>query len=69
MVPKTFKIDMPQELAVEAMKCKTDADARQLGIEWCIRQCKELMAYGVPSIHFYTVSASDSVRQVAQEIF
>ena len=69
MIPKTFKIDLPQELASEAMKCKTDEEARALGVEWCIHQCRELIAYGVPSIHFYTVSAVESVKEVAKVIY
>lgn len=52
VVPKTFKVDLPQDLALEALKCKTDEEARQLGVEWCINQCRELIAHGVPSIHF-----------------
>jgi methylenetetrahydrofolate reductase (NADPH) len=69
VVPKTFKIDLPQPLASEALKCTTDEQARELGKEWCIQQCKELMAAGVPSIHFYTVGAVDSVRAVAEAIY
>lgn len=69
MVPKTFKVDLPDELAREALKCKTDEEARALGTEWCIHQCRELMAGGVPSIHFYTVGAVDVVRDVAKAIF
>lgn len=68
MVPKTFHCDMPQELAAEAMKCKTDDDARTLGIEWTVNQCRELFAAGVKDIHFYTVSAVDSVVEVAQQL-
>lgn len=69
MIPKTFKIDLPQELAAEAMKCKTDEEAEALGVEWCIHQCRELIAHGVPSIHFYTVSAVNSVKEVAKAIY
>ena len=69
MIPKTFKIDLPQELASEAMKCQTDEEAESLGIEWCIHQCRELIACGVPSIHFYTVSAVNSVKEVAKAIY
>ena len=68
MVPKTFHCDMPQELAVEAVKCKNDDDARALGIEWTVNQCRELFAAGVKDIHFYTVSAVDSVVEVAQQL-
>ena len=45
-------MDLPQELVVEAIKCKDDKEARALGIEWCVNQCRELIAYGVPGIHF-----------------
>lgn len=69
VVPKTFHCDLPQELAAEALKCKTDDDAKKLGIEWCVNQCRELMAHGIPSIHFYTVSAVDSIYQVAKQIY
>lgn len=68
MVPKTFHCDMPQELAAEAVKCKTDDDARALGIEWTVNQCRELFAAGVKDIHFYTVSAVDSVVEVVQQL-
>lgn len=68
-VSKTFHCDLPEPLATEAMKCKTDDDAKQLGIEWTTHQCKELIAAGVPSIHFYTVSAVDSIREIARRIY
>ena len=69
VIPKTFKVDIPQELALEALKCKTDEEANALGIEWCISQCQELIKHGVPSIHFYTVGAVESVKQVAKAIY
>ena len=55
MVPKTFKVDLPEDLVKEALKCKNDKEAEQVGIEWCVAQCKELMAHGVPCIHFYSI--------------
>lgn len=69
IVPRTFHCDFPQELTAEALKCKTDEDAKSLGIEWCVNQCRELMKYGVPSIHFYTVSAVESIHEVAKQIY
>lgn len=65
VVPKTFHCDIPQELAAEAVKCKTDEEAQRLGVEWTTHQCRELYAHGVNNIHFYTVSAVDSVAEVA----
>lgn len=69
MIPKTFKIDLPEELAAEAIKCKTDEEAKKLGIEWCIYQCKELIKHNVPSIHFYSMGAADSIKEVAKAIY
>lgn len=67
-VPKTFHCDMPQELAGEAVKCKTDDEARALGVEWAITQCRELFSHGVSDIHFYTVSAFPSMVQILKAI-
>lgn len=67
-VPKTFHVDMPQELAAEAVKCTTDDEARQLGVEWTVSQCRELYAHGVKEIHFYTVSAMKSVPEIMKQI-
>lgn len=69
IIPKTFKVDIPQALATEVLRCKNDEEVRQVGIEWCTAQCRELIAHGVPSIHFYTVAATDSVKQVAKAIY
>lgn len=69
MVPKTFKVDIPQELTIEALKCKTEEETEALGVEWCIHQCKELIKHGVPSIHFYSVGAVSSIKQVAKAIY
>lgn len=57
-----------QELAAEVVKCKTDDDARQLGIEWGIQQARELYASGITSIHFFTVSAVDSVVAITKAL-
>lgn len=68
VVPQTFHCDIPEPLAREIVKCKTDEDARQLGIEWTTEQCRELYQHGVSNIHFYTVSAVDSVVEVTRRL-
>ena len=69
VVPRTFRCDFPEPLARELQKCKTDEDVRRVGIEWGIMQCKELMRRGVPSLHFYTVSAVESIAEIARNIY
>ncbi|MCR9171413.1 MAG: methylenetetrahydrofolate reductase [NAD(P)H] [bacterium] len=68
-LPKFFHIDYPEALSAELLKCKTNKDAEQVGIEWGIQQSKELKAANVPCIHYYTMSNSDSVKAIAKEIF
>lgn len=69
VLPKTFHLDLPEALSTEMEKCKTDEEVKRVGIEWCTEQCKELMNHGVPSIHFYTVSAVDSIKEIAKRIY
>lgn len=68
-LPKIFNIDIPEPFASELDKAKDDAAVRQIGIEWCIQQCKELKANNVPALHFYTMSFSSSTKAVASEVF
>ncbi len=48
---------------------KDDKEIKQVGIEWCISQCKELVKANVPCLHFYTMGTSETTRRVAKEIF
>jgi methylenetetrahydrofolate reductase (NADPH) len=68
-LPKVFKIDFPEALSKELLKCKTNQDINQVGIEWGIQQSKELKAANVPCIHYYTMSTSDAVKTIASAIF
>lgn len=69
VLPKIFHVDIPEEFARELRKCSTDDDVRQVGVEWCIQQARELVQHHVPSLHFYTLMATSSVRQVAQAVY
>ena len=68
-LPKFFHIDYPEELSTELLKCKTNSDVEQVGIEWGIEQSKELVKGGAPCIHYYTMSNSDAVKAIASKIF
>ena len=69
VVPKTFHCDLPEALTHELLKCKTDDEVKAVGVEWSVEQCRELMRHGVPCLHFYTVSAVDSICQIARQIY
>jgi methylenetetrahydrofolate reductase (NADPH) len=69
LLPKIFNIDVPQELLEEINKCKTDAEVKEVGIEWCVQQSKELIKAEVPCVHYYTMGTSETTRRVASQIF
>ena len=69
VLPKIFHIDIPEAFACELRKCKTNDDATAAGVEWCTMQARELKEHGVPSIHFYSLAAVESVRKVAESVY
>ncbi|MBE16966.1 MAG: methylenetetrahydrofolate reductase [NAD(P)H] [Cytophagaceae bacterium] len=69
MIPQRFNVDLPDELVREVIKCDTTQEIRQVGIEWAIAQSKELMAAGVPVIHYYSMGKSDNIQKIASAIF
>ena len=69
VLPKVFHIDIPEDLADAIDKCKNNAEAKEVGIEWCIQQSRELIKYGVPTLHFYSMGKSDPIYRIAKELF
>jgi methylenetetrahydrofolate reductase (NADPH) len=69
VLPKVFRSEIPEPLAAELRKCPTDEAAKAIGIEWGKQQCRDLIANHVPSLHFYTLMATDSVYQIAREVY
>jgi len=69
LLPRTFNIDLPEDLYNAVASCNNDLEAKQVGIDWCIAQSKELLARGVPVLHYYTMGKSDAVKRVASALF
>ena len=43
LLPQRFHLNVPNELVDEVLKCKSNEDVRQVGVEWAINQTKELI--------------------------
>lgn len=69
VIPKTFNIDLPNDLVQLLLLAKSNEEVRQIGIDWSIRQSKELIKFGVPCIHFYTMGKSESVKEIIKSIY
>ncbi len=68
ILPKTFSIELPTDLSNEVLKCKTDEDVEKVGAAWLLQQSKELKAYGVPVLHYYTLGRPTLIADVVKEV-
>jgi methylenetetrahydrofolate reductase (NADPH) len=68
VIPRTFHVDIPEELSSEVLKCKTDADVEIVGTEWLTQQSKELKQAGVPVLHYYTLGKQKMIANVVRAI-
>ena len=68
-IPRLFFLSFPAELVNALMGAKTDQAFKEVGIEWCIAQSKELKARGVPCLHYYTMGDSETIRRIAESVF
>ena len=68
ILPKIFHVDSPADLSNAILKAKTDEDVEQIGTEWLIQQSKELKAFGVPVLHYYTLGKQHVILDVVRAI-
>lgn len=68
ILPRTFHVDLPTDLSNEIIKAKTDEDVERIGQAWLLQQSKELKAYGVPVLHYYTLGKPHVVANVVREL-
>ena len=69
-LPEAFSLDIPVGLTEELKKAKDDKEAAyRIGTDWCIMQCKDLIAKGVPAVHFYTMGKSESIINILKNCF
>ena len=70
VIPEAFSLDIPVELTREMTKAKDNKEALyRIGTEWCTMQCKDLIAHGVPAVHFYTMGKSRNITEILRECF
>ncbi len=69
VLPKTFYIDIPYDFLSEIEKCKNDDEVKEVGIEWAVQQSKELVKFGVPCLHYYTMGSPENIRRIASQVF
>ena len=69
LIPHRFHVDLPEALIKAVVKCKDNTQVRQVGVEWCVKQSKEIEKAGIPVLHYYSMGKSDNIKAIASQIF
>ena len=69
LIPHRFSIELPDDLIMEVVKAKDNDVVKQIGIEWCIQQSKELVAAGIPVLHYYSMGKAENIKAIAAKVF
>ena len=69
LIPHRFSLELPDDLIMEVVKAKDNDAVKQIGIDWCVQQSKELVAAGIPVLHYYSMGKAENVKAIAREIF
>lgn len=69
LIPHRFSVELPDDLIMEVVRAKDNDAVMQVGIEWCIAQSKELLAAGVPVLHYYSMGKAANIKAIAREVF
>ena len=68
-LPHRFSIEIPDELIMAVVKAKDNDAVKQIGVEWCIQQSRELLLAKTPVLHYYSMGKSESIKAIAKEVF
>ncbi|RMA57213.1 methylenetetrahydrofolate reductase [NAD(P)H] [Ulvibacter antarcticus] len=69
LIPQRFNAELPEELIKEVLKCTDNRGIRQVGVEWCVMQSKELKKANIPFLHYYSMGKSDNIKEIAKNLF
>ncbi len=70
LLPQSFSLDIPKELTEAIAQAGDDKEeVYRIGTQWCSAQCKDLLAHGVPAVHFYTMGKPRNITEIMRECF
>ena len=69
LLPRSFHLDIPQDVVNEMLKAKTKEQVYEAGVAWCVAQSQDLLRHGVPAIHYYTMGKADNIRKIVKTVF
>ncbi len=69
-IPRLFHLNLPKDLVSAIEEAGENRKAvRQVGIDWCVQQSKELKAAGAPCLHYYTMGDAKTTQAIVEQVF
>ncbi len=69
VIPRFFHTEIPEELSDAIENCSSKEGVQQVGIEWGVQQAKELIEYGAPCLHYYTMGRAKTTKKILEQVF
>jgi methylenetetrahydrofolate reductase (NADPH) len=63
-----FSVNIPDGLVEEIENSKGTSEARQIGLDYALRQCEALLQAQVPAIHFYVMQDVKHIKQIVSTL-
>ena len=60
------KVEIPKPLKNDFEKFPNDG--HKIGVEFAIKQCRDLIDNGVKGLHFYTLNKSDMISEILENL-
>ncbi len=68
-LPRDFHISLPSKLVESMEAAPTPAEARKRGLEFTVELCHQLIDFGVPGIHIYTMGKGMAAYDLLKGLF
>ncbi|QTA37548.1 methylenetetrahydrofolate reductase [Thermosipho ferrireducens] len=67
-LPGKFYIDIPEKLLKQLSEAKTEKEEFLVGVKYMLRMIENLVDFGIPGIHFFTMSKTDAIVEILRNI-
>jgi methylenetetrahydrofolate reductase (NADPH) len=66
-IPRTFHCEIPAEVSDEILAAPAK-HVREIGVAWALKQTRELLERGVPSVHFYVMQNPKAINALMPQL-
>ena len=67
-LPKHFSVNIPDDFALAMLASSSQEECVDIGLEFALKQCEELMSANVPALHFYVMQDVKHIKQIVSTL-